>query len=208
MVLIVMIASGVIIFYGKTSSHLIGLLIGISAMLTQLLFVIMIVFFIYSEHASNSSHGKTLLFHFKPIPFYLLSSTSSCLILHSFFTHSFLVFPYLFPSLDHSFYLCLDLKSSDRAMGTFALFLMLMMGTWTTVLWFCKDEIISNRQSLPQSDTQPLHVSKSSSSSQQLSPSAPPTSSVIYSSTRNQDELPLHQQDDVVDVDLEDEESF
>jgi hypothetical protein len=90
---------------------------------------------------------------------------------------------------------------------------MLTMGTWTTVLWFCKDEIISNRQSLPQSDTQPLHLSKSSSSSSSSMPSAPPPpppTSTIYSSTRsnNQEELPLHQQDDVVDVDLEDEESF
>jgi hypothetical protein len=99
-------------------------------------------------------------------------------------------------------------------MGSFALFLMLTMGTWTTVLWFCKDEIISNRQSLSQSDTQPLqqhHFSKSSSSSSSTTiPSAPPASvTTLYSAApSHQEELPLHQQDDVVDVDLEDEETF
>jgi hypothetical protein len=62
MVLLVMIASGVVVFYGKTSAHIIGLLIGVCAMLTQLLFVIMIVFFVYSEHANTSGHGSSPFF--------------------------------------------------------------------------------------------------------------------------------------------------
>jgi hypothetical protein len=61
MVLLVMTASGVVVFYGKASSHIVGLLIGISAMLTQLLFVIMIVFFVFAEKAASTGPGTLLL---------------------------------------------------------------------------------------------------------------------------------------------------
>lgn len=86
-------------------------------------------------------------------------------------------------------------------MGSFALFLLIAMGLWTTVLWFCKDELISNRQSLSQTDTQPLQSAKNSTS---FIPSAPPVKSTS-TSINTHEELPLHQQDDVVDVDLDDD---
>lgn len=60
MVLILMVSSGIVIFYGKAPPHIVGLIIGISGMLTQLLFVVMIVFFVYAEHAQSSGHGSPL----------------------------------------------------------------------------------------------------------------------------------------------------
>lgn len=65
MLLILMVASGIIIFYGKASSHLIGLLIGISGMLAQLFFVLCVVFLVYGDHAISTGHGNNfILFHF------------------------------------------------------------------------------------------------------------------------------------------------
>jgi hypothetical protein len=59
MVLLVMVGSGVVVFYGKASSLIVGLLIGTSAMLTQLLFVVMIVFFVFAESAESTGPGKS-----------------------------------------------------------------------------------------------------------------------------------------------------
>jgi hypothetical protein len=102
-------------------------------------------------------------------------------------------------------------------MGSFALFMLLAMAALTTTLWFCKDEIISNRQSLSQSDSEPLHPSSQffSSSSSSVSSSAPPlpspSTSALYSPVAptgtSRDALPLHQQDDVVEVDLDDDDT-
>jgi hypothetical protein len=107
-------------------------------------------------------------------------------------------------------------------MGSFALFLMLTMAAWTVTLWFGKDELISNRQS--QSDTEPLHPSTQFFSSSALPSSAPPlpssssspssTKTTLYSPVApaaggggSHEALPLHQQDDVVEVDLDDDDT-
>ncbi len=58
MVLILLISSGIAIIYGKASSYLIGLLLGGSGMLCQLFLILVIVFFVYSDHATSRGHGK------------------------------------------------------------------------------------------------------------------------------------------------------
>lgn len=52
-----MVSSGITVFYGKASSHIVGLLIGISGMLAQLFFVLCVIFFVYADHAISTGHG-------------------------------------------------------------------------------------------------------------------------------------------------------
>ena len=135
-------------------------------------------------------------------------------------------FHFLFSFFFNDFVNIIDPKSSDKAIGSFALFNSIVFGFWTTVLWIYRDDLISNRQNsaTPQLDVQPLNTRASSSPI----PPLPSTSSSIPTSTSSQikknninsytstsknnlDHVPLHHDDDddgVVDVDLEDSQTF
>lgn len=54
---VVVVFSAFVVFKGGSSAHHIGLLIGTTGMLSQLFFMLMIVFFVYGEHASSQGHG-------------------------------------------------------------------------------------------------------------------------------------------------------
>ena len=54
---VLVIASAFVVFKGESSAHHVGLLIGSTGMMSQLFFILMIVFFVYSEHASKNGNG-------------------------------------------------------------------------------------------------------------------------------------------------------
>lgn len=58
LLVIVVVASAFVVFRRQSTSYHVGLLIGYTGMLSQLFFVLMILFFVYSEHASANGHGN------------------------------------------------------------------------------------------------------------------------------------------------------
>ena len=64
MMVIVVVSSALVIFKGESSAHHVGLLIGSTGMLTQLFFILMIVFFVYSEHVNDNQNGPYI--HYIP----------------------------------------------------------------------------------------------------------------------------------------------
>jgi hypothetical protein len=58
MVLILLVGSGIAVIYGKATPYLVGLLLGVSGMLCQLFFVLVVVFLVYSDHATSRGHGQ------------------------------------------------------------------------------------------------------------------------------------------------------
>jgi hypothetical protein len=54
---VVVVTSAFVVFRAQSTAHHVGLLIGSTGMLSQLFFVLMILFFVYSEHASSSGAG-------------------------------------------------------------------------------------------------------------------------------------------------------
>lgn len=49
---------GKVVFGGKSSELLVGFLIGVAAMLTELFFVLMVTFFVLGQNATVNSYGK------------------------------------------------------------------------------------------------------------------------------------------------------
>eukprot|EP00602_Paraphysomonas_sp_CaronLab_P002912 CAMPEP_0185029912 /NCGR_PEP_ID=MMETSP1103-20130426/16557_1 /TAXON_ID=36769 /ORGANISM="Paraphysomonas bandaiensis, Strain Caron Lab Isolate" /LENGTH=144 /DNA_ID=CAMNT_0027564839 /DNA_START=198 /DNA_END=632 /DNA_ORIENTATION=+ len=144
-----MCGSAKVVFHGNATPHTVGLLIGASAMLAQLFFVLMIVFFVFSEHASSKGH---------------------------------------------------DVKDTDKAMGSFALFSLLVMSMWSFSLYSFRDTLIKGP---------PV----GSSSDSVLAASAAVAHEAdehqgLKSGSEKKADGSEHDDDDVVDIDLEDTETF
>eukprot|EP00602_Paraphysomonas_sp_CaronLab_P010442 CAMPEP_0185024468 /NCGR_PEP_ID=MMETSP1103-20130426/7559_1 /TAXON_ID=36769 /ORGANISM="Paraphysomonas bandaiensis, Strain Caron Lab Isolate" /LENGTH=221 /DNA_ID=CAMNT_0027557447 /DNA_START=83 /DNA_END=748 /DNA_ORIENTATION=- len=150
LLIIVMCGSAKVVFYGNASPHTVGMLIGSSAMLAQLFFVLMIVFFVFSEHASTHGH---------------------------------------------------DVKDTDKAMGSFALFSLIVMGLWSFSLYTFRDTLIKGPPVGSSSDSGVLAASAASAHE------ADEHRGLKSDSQLKVNDIELDE-DEVVDVDLEESEAF
>lgn len=144
----IMSLSAQVVFDNCRSPFVIGALIGSSFMLAQLQFVMMIVYFVFADHAKNNDH---------------------------------------------------DVNDSDRALGAFSLFTMLSYILLGGVLLWFKNDLSGEAD---QSEEEERMISQKSESPSETS------SNDKRTTNDNQYSIESNEESDVVDIDLEETETF